>query len=42
MELVLDDFWAGRSSRAAAGERAAAGTAEARECSGVIIVHSGQ
>ena len=30
------------SSRETVGERAAAGAAEARECSGVFSVHSGQ
>ena len=32
----------GWSSKEAAGERAAAGAVEARECSGVFSVHSGQ
>ena len=32
----------GWSSREAAGERAVAVAAEARECSGVFSVHSGQ
>ena len=32
----------GWSSRETAGERATAGAAEARECSGVFSVHSGQ
>ena len=46
MEFVLDDFWTGREQQRRCGGEGGGGycrgAAEARECSCVFSVHSGQ